>query len=47
MHYFLRGARLYAFLTFDPVLDPACQNPVIQADPETVNIEMDLTGLTL
>jgi hypothetical protein len=46
MHYFLRGALLYAFLPFDPVLEPACQNPVIQADPEAVKSGMDLTGLT-
>lgn len=39
MHYFLRGACLYAFLPvgIDLVLEQACQNSPVQADPVAVN----------
>jgi hypothetical protein len=39
MHYFLRGACLYAFLpiAIDLVLEQACQNSPVQADPVAVN----------
>ena len=39
MHYFLREAWLYAFLpiAIDLVLEQACQNSPVQADPVAVN----------
>jgi hypothetical protein len=48
MHYFLRGAWLYAFLpiAIDLVLEQACQNSPVQADPEVVN-RIDLKWIKL